>query len=103
MSGQNIPTNPPEVNPELWPRGIWRELDRPFAELKAEAATRRDSWYKQPTYRATQSLEAIRLKVHLDTLFVRQAITMLPERWGVMCRLPFSGLIPTQSRPAESH
>ena len=33
-------------NPELWPRGTWRELDRPFSELQAEDVARRASWYK---------------------------------------------------------
>ena len=96
MSTANVVNPPDNHNSELWPRGIWRELDRPFAELKAEAAARRDSWHKDPTYQATatQSLEAIRLKVHLDALFIRQALTMLPKRWSVVC-LPFSGLVPT--------
>ena len=46
MSSQNIPSNLSAVNPELWPRGIWREIDRPFSELQAEAAARRASWYR---------------------------------------------------------
>lgn len=46
MTGQKIPSHFSEVNPEYWPRGIWHELDRPFAELKAEAETRRAGWFR---------------------------------------------------------
>ena len=43
----NMPSLRSQANSEfIHPRGIYRELDRPFPELQAEAAARHACWYK---------------------------------------------------------
>lgn len=78
MSTSNVANTPYWHNPDY----IRRQHNvRMMALEQIEGG--REAREEKPTYQAVQTTQAVRLGIILDTLFVQQAATMLPKRWGI--------------------